>query len=177
MLQTVLGWISAACIALSALVQAIDAMLKDAKKVRELLAVVVDSGVWPYVPIVLVSAGALTWIVLQVLTKWFDGTFRWKKHVRENFVNEVVPLDGHEYCHCTFRNVTLLYKGKTPPKFSNNDFLGSVGLKVTGRTVSYTVALLHELGMLNDKVPVQIGPERKAKISPPSSKRNRPNGN
>jgi hypothetical protein len=68
----------------------------------------------------------------------------------KTFTNTTILLDGHDYRHCTFNNVTLEYDGR-PFSFLNNLVSGS-RFSSTNPDINQAFGFLAKLGLL--KVPV-----------------------
>jgi len=49
----------------------------------------------------------------------------------KHFANERIEVDGYSYHHCTFKNVTLDYKGEKAFDFEDNTFEGSAWLDLS----------------------------------------------
>jgi len=57
--------------------------------------------------------------------------------------NETVDIDGKNFDHCKFDNVTLRYHGAAPMKFASSDFTGKLFL-VTDNDAAAAYAQLTE---------------------------------
>ncbi len=51
------------------------------------------------------------------------------------FDNQRVPLDGYEYSHCIFNNVTFLYNGVTPVRIDNAKLSGFNRLETDNKAI------------------------------------------
>lgn len=74
----------------------------------------------------------------------------------KTFRNERVPLDGIQYDHCIFENVTLVYNGTTAIRLENNRFMTLPGIDSDNPSVIGAFALLFGLGATNKVRPVNI---------------------
>lgn len=63
------------------------------------------------------------------------------------FRNEAVEIDGKVFRHCTFENVSFVYKARQSFKIQNCTFIGKRMIRAASPEVEATVLLLRGLGV------------------------------
>jgi hypothetical protein len=94
---------------------------------------------------VLVFIGYIAYLFKPSESEQVDG---------RTFANEVVVLDGHDFVNCTFTNVTFVYDGKTPVKFTHNTVVGGFRFKTNNEVVDRTAVLMRGLGLTRPEIPL-----------------------
>jgi hypothetical protein len=81
----------------------------------------------------------------------------------KTFTNTTILLDGHDYRHCTFNNVTFEYGGR--PFGLSNSFISGAHFSSTNPDIDQTFLFLAKLGVL--KLPVW---DKERKLIEPGAK-------
>lgn len=68
--------------------------------------------------------------------------------VGQAYSNQEIPLDGHQYVHCVFKNVTFIYNGTRPVVFVDN-VIDGFNMKSNSPSVNGTVNILKGMGLLS----------------------------
>lgn len=113
---------------------------------------------------------ATSWISL-----WKSRRTKWRTAcvlvTNKRFINERVPLDGREYSHCDFNNVTFSYNGISPFRFHDNRISGRIQFSSENPAVLTTFGILDGLGGLPPDFDLRsdssMRMERAKVISPP----------
>lgn len=71
------------------------------------------------------------------------------------FQNERVELDGKDFEHCKFNQVTLVLRGRTNFVLRENTFSGSLWIDAASEPASQLVALMKGLGLINKNIEVK----------------------
>jgi hypothetical protein len=85
--------------------------------------------------------------------------------VGKTFEREVVPLDGFNYEHCIFNQVTFLLNSTRPIQFSNNEIIEPITFKTDNLAIANAIATFAGLCMISpilqlNKIPnLQVPPE------------------
>lgn len=78
----------------------------------------------------------------------WSGQYNFEKISRKTFKGENVLVDGREFVECTFDNVTLIYNGTTPPRFTGNTFIGRTMLSSNNYAIDGIMGILELLRYL-----------------------------
>lgn len=120
---------------------------------------------WPIiVPGALLTVVVLMWAASSspAVIKQLVGLEKpdWSKMHKElitdkTFINTRVILDGYEYSHCTFENVTLVLKGIAPWEVHHSIFKGSNVIDIQENPAAHALwILMRELKMTNPDLKV-----------------------
>jgi hypothetical protein len=84
----------------------------------------------------------------------FPKNYKFLEVVGKKFRKENVPLDGHCYDYCEFRDVSFEWNGTAPFQLKNSGFYGFPDIKTKSAAVSSTITLLKCFKMLKEDIPI-----------------------
>ncbi|HZR61367.1 MAG TPA: hypothetical protein VFA80_10515 [Xanthobacteraceae bacterium] len=157
-------WVAYAVLFVAALILAMDQGLKMAPDLASAAKGLLGSPAWAFSPLILVLLA--TGILFSRQMGWIGSSkmeiafVKWPEPYRPTIVsgrvfsNERVPLDGIDYDHCVFTNVTLVYNGTTPVRMSNNTFNGTIRLSSDNQAVGGGFMLAYSFA--GGGVPIQL---------------------
>jgi hypothetical protein len=155
------GWetkLSIGLISLSAVIQAVDAALKDAEKVRSHLPDFGLGPIWPYVPAILVGLAAVIWIYKTLrgpsvgkgpFPAWSEP-YKFEIISGQTFASEHVSLDGKSFVGCKFNQVTLVYDGTAPYHLNGCQLFMPMRFHSNNPGVMATMDLVVGLGLVDE---------------------------
>ena len=116
----------------------------------------ISTQMFAFVCGVIVMAAVCAW--LPLFAKYMPTSWRiWKIPLKEirnrEFRNCNVPLDGHSYIGCKFKNVTLSYNGGRT-EFSQNKLHGFV-LKSHNPKISNVLIFAFQLGLIEQDIDIR----------------------
>ena len=168
-------WVAYATLFIAATILAIDQGLKMAPDVRERMPRLLTGRLLPFVPIALVILGPAILVAHELgilggrshesiaITEW-PAEYKPNVITNRTFRNERVILDGNEYIACEFYNVTLVYNGTTPVRFTQNK-LNGVLLSSDKKSIMTAFMVIYGMGFLRPELSVSV-PSR-LPINPP----------
>jgi hypothetical protein len=146
----VLGWLFIACLAVAAVLCALDGILKLSKPLRTRSATLLGHRIWALAPLALVVI-ALGVLAAGLLGGRYGGLPGWRypyepeRIVGKKFSNERVVLDGRSFFDCEFSNVTLVYNGTTPIQLRGNRLRGVIRYDSDNPAVVATILMLNAM--------------------------------
>jgi hypothetical protein len=81
----------------------------------------------------------------------FSESYQSVKVSNEVFENQQVILDGYEYSHCAFRNVTFVYNGDAPVKIDSSTFNGNNKLTTSDKAIDNAIYVLLAIKAIEPK--------------------------
>ena len=86
----------------------------------------------------------------------FSADYRPVVKQGQRFVNQRVLLDGFYYYKCTFENVTFIYNGVTPLKFSGNTISGTMAFGSDNPSVQSAFTLFYVFRLIKEDMRFSI---------------------
>jgi hypothetical protein len=97
---------------------------------------------------------AIGWYEYRTIDRTaFENPDVTERIANKTFTNETVDFDGKRFDHCTFVNVTYLYKGTGPIQCNDCTFSGSMKVVLGSDAASGTGFFLKMLGEIKGNIP------------------------
>lgn len=159
--MTPFDWILVACVGITAVYQAREAVMRRPNR-RRLSALLgfVPLGLMIVATIILVGRTLEIGPFKEASTpavfiKWPDP-YRPTTVIGKTFRSETVLLDGISYSGCEFYDVTFLYNGTTPVQFTNNKVFGRTRFRSDNVVVEGAILWMRGFGVLKPDVPIDL---------------------
>lgn len=124
----------------------------------------------------------MTWVAIGIaasllLSSWgfyrslhaipgFDPNPKLDPVVNKTFVNEIVVLDGKDFTHCTFENVSFVVTGQRVFAISHSTFRGLQTIRIKNPMFVPLIALQKAIGLIKDDTRI-FGEEGLERIESP----------